>query len=296
MKVRTPQRARRSTETAAHPFTRFVADGGMEKGSTLKSILCPACVELIGESIASVCHDFDEKDFAKKACRGLEGLEFKSRAGHIARVMAEALPGEFPEQAEVLVRSLGPALTKTEGNGLAPFCYFPHSCFIGEYGEEHFEAGMEANYELTKRFTAEFSVRPYIAVDPERAIARLMEWTADENAHVRRLVSEGSRPRLPWGIRLKAVVEDPGLTLPLLEVLKDDPVLYVRRSVANHLGDVLKDHPDVAYGVCERWVEEAKGLPEEQRAARGWIVSHAVRLPAKRGVERAVRIRERVKG
>ena len=95
---------------------------------------------------------------------------------------------------------------------------------------------------------------------------------------------------------MKAVVENPGLTLPLLEKLKDDPVLYVRRSVANHLGDILKDHPDVAYDVCERWVEEAKGLPEEQRAARGWMVSHAVRLPAKRGVERAVKIRKRMKG
>lgn len=296
MKVGKTQRARRSTETALHPAVRFVARGGMEKGATLKSILCPACVELIGESIASVCDRFDEKGFVRKACRGLEGLEFKSRAGHIARVMAETLPGEFPEQVEVLVRSLGPALTKTEGNGLAPFFYFPHSCFIGDYGVGHFEAGMRGNYELTKRFTAEFSVRPYIAAEPGRAIETLMGWASDGNAHVRRLVSEGSRPRLPWGIRLKAVVENPGLTLPLLEVLKDDPVQYVRRSVANHLGDVLKDHPEVAYDVCERWIEEMKSLPEEQRAARGWMVSHAVRLPAKRGVKRAVRIRERVRG
>ena len=279
-----------------HPATRFVARGGMEKGSTLKSILCPACVKLIGESIAAVCDDFDGKGFVRKACRGLEGLEFKSRAGHIARVMAEALPGEFPEQVEVLVQSFGPVLTKTEGNGLAPFFYFPHSCFIGEYGGEHFEAGMLANYELTKRFTAEFSVRPYIAADPGRAIETLTEWASDDNAHVRRLVSEGSRPRLPWGMRLKAVVEDPALTLPLLEKLKDDPVLYVRRSVANHLGDILKDHPDVAYDVCERWMEEARPLAEEQRAARRWVVSHAVRLPAKQGVKRAVRIRELVRG
>ncbi len=123
---------------------------------------------------------------------------------------------------------------------------------------------MEAQYELTKRFTAEFSIRPFLERHPEATYARLEKWAHDADVHVRRLVSEGTRPRLPWGSRLRAFQKDPRPRLRLLELLKDDPELYVRRSVANNLNDIGKDHPDVLVKTCARW---SKGATPE----RSWI-------------------------
>jgi 3-methyladenine DNA glycosylase AlkC len=134
---------------------------------------------------------------------------------------------------------------------------------------------MQAQYELTKRFSAEGSIRPYIARDPERTLALLREWTRDPSEHVRRLVSEGTRPRLPWAPRLRAFQKDPRPVIALLELLKDDPSLYVRRSVANNLNDIGKDHPELLVATAKRWLKNA--TPE-----RRWIVNHALRSAIKR--------------
>jgi 3-methyladenine DNA glycosylase AlkC len=147
---------------------------------------------------------------------------------------------------------------------------------------------MTAQRELTRRFSAEFSMRPFLIRWPERTLARLLEWTRDPDPHVRRLCSEGARPRLPWAMRIAAFIADPRPTLPILEVLKDDAELYVRRSVANHLGDIAKDHPALAFETCERWLEGAS--PE-----RRWVIRHALRHPAKKGVKVAVELRQRAK-
>jgi 3-methyladenine DNA glycosylase AlkC len=192
----------------------------------------------------------------------------------------------------VLLRSLTPPSTADEVLGLATFFYLPHSAFIAAYGldaagnggVDPFETSMHAQYEITQRFTAEFSMRPFAIRWPERTLARLLEWTQDADPSVRRLCSEGIRPRLPWGMRIPALVHDPRPALPILEALKDDPELYVRRSVANHLGDIAKDHPGLAFELCERW---AKGASEERK----WLLRHAVRHPAKKGVEAALHIR-----
>lgn len=153
---------------------------------------------------------------------------------------------------------------------------------------------MAANYEITKRFTAEFCVRPFLIEHRGECLKLLKRWATDANPHVRRLVSEGTRPRLPWAMRLPEFQSDPSHTLPLLEMLKDDPELYVRRSVANHLADIAKDHPDVAFDVCESWLRELRKSADERRSAnRRWVVRHAVRLPAKKGVARALELQAR---
>lgn len=265
----------------------------MTAGVPIKSVINGKLIRLIGESVHAVWPAFDRRTFERRAMRGLEELEFTPRGRHIGLILADQLPQPFAAGARVLVEAFGPELTATEGNGLAVFFYLPHSYAISERGVDDFETGMRANYELTKRFSAEFSVRPFLTRHRDAALARLVEWTADSNPHVRRLVSEGSRPRLPWASRLPEFQADPRWTLPLLERLKDDPNLYVRRSVANHLGDILKDHPEAAFAVCERWLQEArrKRVSAARAAARFWIIRHAVRLPAKQGDERAVQIR-----
>jgi 3-methyladenine DNA glycosylase AlkC len=164
---------------------------------------------------------------------------------------------------------------------MAVFQYMPHVFFVAEHGVDDFEHAMRANYELTKRFSAEFSVRPFLERYPREAFAKLRLWARDPNVHVRRLVSEGSRPRLPWAPRLRSLEVDPRPGLALLELLKDDPERYVQRSVANHLNDVAKVHADLVVSVCEDWMAS----PSE---ARRWIVERALRTLIKRGHPRAL--------
>lgn len=135
---------------------------------------------------------------------------------------------------------------------------------------------MRLQFELTQRFTAEFSIRAFLTHHPEATYARLRDWARHDNVHVRRLVSEGSRPRLPWAPRLPAFQKDPAPVLALLELLKDDPELYVRRSVANNLNDIAKDHPGIVVDTCRRWL---KGATEPRK----WIVNRALRSLVKQG-------------
>ncbi|MFM9968606.1 MAG: DNA alkylation repair protein, partial [Burkholderiales bacterium] len=172
--------------------------------------------------------------------------------------------------------SLGPKAEKIEGQGMAPFFYLPHTFFVAEFGLDFFEASMRAQYELTQRFTAEFSIRPFLQRHTQATLARLKDWANDPSEHVRRLVSEGTRPRLPWAPRLPAFQKDPRPVLALLELLKDDASLYVRRSVANNLNDIGKDHPELLVDVARRWL---RGASEERR----WVVNHALRFAIKRG-------------
>jgi len=288
--------------TSVHPAQRFEAPTGIKPGVALKDVLNSQLITLVGESIAAILPRFDRRQFARQANAGLDAMEFSQRGQHIGRTLAEQLPRSFADQCEILIRAMGPELTATEGNGLGVFFYLPHSHVIAQGGTElsqtfnagNFEAGMSSIYELTKRMTGEFCIRPFVIAQRERCLKVLSNWANDPNPHVRRLVSEGTRPRLPWAIRLKEFQRHPHFTLPLLELLKDDEELYVRRSVANHLADVLKDHPDAAYDLCDRWLAEVTStrVPAERASARRWIIRHAVRLPAKKGHPRALALRQ----
>jgi len=147
-----------------------------------------------------------------------------------------------------------------------------------------FETSILAQYELTKRFGAESSIRPFLIRWPERTLTHLKQWTGDPDPHVRRRCSEGTRARLPWATRTPSFIKDPRPVLPILEALKDDPDLYVRRSVANHIGDIAKDHPRLTFELCEQWLE---GATKERK----WLLRHTVRHPAKKGMKAALRIR-----
>ncbi len=143
-------------------------------------------------------------------------------------------------------------------------------------------------YELTKRFTSEYAIRPFLIAQQERTLAQLMQWQSDPDPHVRRLCSEGTRPRLPWAMRIPQFIQDPSPVLPILEALKHDPSLYVRRSVANHLGDIAKDHPELALTLCERYLKSANN---DLR----WLIRHALRHPAKKGNPSALALRAQAK-
>ncbi len=268
------------------------APKSIQKGVPVKNVLGEEAVEYLGRNLRSVYPAFDLHGFCTTALAGLEPLGILDRGQKLAHALWQHLPQRFSEATQVLLDTLTPPTDDTSNLGLAVFFYLPHVCFVAQYGHEPaynggqdpFEAAMRAQYELTQRFTAEFSIRPFLIQQPERTLARLLQWSTDPSHHVRRLCSEGARPRLPWAMRLPAFIKDPSPLLPLLEALKDDPSLYVRRSVANHVGDIAKDHPDLAYALCERWLHHAS-------RERKWVVRHALRHPAKKGVEAALSLR-----
>lgn len=269
-----------------------VAPNSIQKGIPLKYLLGSEAVDCLAHNILLVYPQFDAGAFRRVALDGLEPLGILERGQHLARTLRQYLPGKYAIAVEILLASLTPPLTRTDDLGLAVFFYLPHVCFVAEYGlkpeenEGHdpFELSMTAQYQLTKRFSAEFSMRPFLIREQERTLSRLLEWTSDPDPHVRRLCSEGSRPRLPWAPRIPAFIANPIHVLPILEALKDDPNLYVRRSVANHLGDIAKDHPELVFETCERWLT---GSSNEVK----WLIRHALRHPAKKGDKVALQLR-----
>lgn len=250
---------------------------------TLKRFFDRQRVALLSAEFANAWPAFPSAQFEREASAGLARLELLDRGRHVSQALSRALPDSYPEAIEIVLRSLGPPLTSAEGNGLAPFHYLPHAIFVAERGLDHHALSMRAQHEITRRFTCEYSMRPFLEREPERTLAELTRWTRDPDEHVRRCVSESTRPRLPWAPRLKRFQHDPTLTLALLEALKDDPSEYVRRSVANHLNDVSKDHPALALDTCERWLANA---PPE----RAKLAAHALRSLVRAGDARAIRL------
>ena len=245
---------------------------------SLKTFFSPALVRRLATDVTRAQPTFNSRAFIKQASAGLDDLELLDRGKHIARALAAHLPPSYPAAVKVLLRSLGPEHASEElvGVGMGPFFYLPHTLFVAEHGLDHFDVSMHAQYELTKRFSAESSIRPYIAKYPERTFAILREWTRDPNPHVRRLVSEGTRLRLPWASRVAWLDSNPEKVLELLELLKDDPATVVRRSVANNLNDLGKVRPELLTRTCATWLEDAS---PERRA----LVEHALRSAVKRG-------------
>jgi 3-methyladenine DNA glycosylase AlkC len=244
---------------------------------TLKARFDAAVVRGLSRDLQAAWPEFPAAKFVREATRGLDDLELLDRGRHVASALAASLPPDFPSAAAILERALGPRLDSTEGNGMTPFRFLPYSEYVARHGLAHFDEAMRLQYELTKRFTSEFCVRPFLAAEPERTLARLTSWVDDPDVHVRRWISEGIRPRLPWAPRLPAFQRDPTPVLALLERLRDDPERYVQRSVANCLNDVSKDHPDRVVATCAAWSTD--DTPESRR----WIVRHALRGLVKRG-------------
>ena len=255
-----------------------------------KNLIHAGLVAVAARHLGRVRADFPVAEFVRLACTGLEALELKQRVRHVANAFAATLPAGFADACAVLEASLAPARDDTDlkalvpgDAGLAGWIVWPMTEFIAARGLAHPERALVALRELTQRSTAEYAVRPFLVEHEALTLATLQRWTRDPSAHVRRLCSEGSRPRLPWGLQLQRFVADPAPTLPLLEALQDDPSDYVRRSVANHLNDIAKDHPDVVAD----WLDEH--LPAASPARRA-LLEHASRTLVKRGDRRVLAV------
>ena len=248
----------------------------MADAPLLKDFYNEALVRKISTALYGVWPEFDQDKFVDGVIQQFEPLSLTERAWAITEAMRSTLPEEYPKVASIFTKSFGPEQHLDRMEGMDGFYYLPFGNFVAKYGLDHFDISIDLLLEITKRFTSEFPIRPFIVKYPEQTMVKLNEWTCHENVHVRRLVSEGTRTRLPWASRLPQFVEDPTPVLELLEKLKADPELYVRRSVANNLNDIGKDHPDVVVEVLTRW--SRTNDPGTQ-----WIIKHASRSLVKAG-------------
>jgi 3-methyladenine DNA glycosylase AlkC len=255
----------------------------------LKNLINPQTVKDAAWHLRRAWPAFDAARFEALALDGLAGLEFKARARHLANALAQTLPRDFDAAASVIEAALGPpgdgeelGALRSGTAGLVGWVVWPLAEYVALHGQDTPGRALRTLRELTQRFTAEWAVRPFIERHPALAFEALAAWTRDPNLHVRRLASEGSRPRLPWGLQLKDLIADPSPTLPLLAALQDDASEYVRRSVANHLNDIARDHP----AVFARWLEtHLPGASAERRA----LLKHASRTLIKRGDARVLK-------
>jgi 3-methyladenine DNA glycosylase AlkC len=199
----------------------------------------------------------------------LGGLSFTERVTLIRNAVLADLPADYPAFADVLRAAL-------RNSDFTGWMIFPVTEAVAVRGLDAFEPALALLAELTPRLTAESAVRPFLRTDLERALQVMTAWTAHPDPHVRRLVSEGTRPRLPWAPRLPELIADPTPALPLLDALYRDDSEYVRRSVANHLNDISRDHPDIAAGVAARWLSDP--APPTTR-----VVRHGLRTLIKSG-------------
>jgi 3-methyladenine DNA glycosylase AlkC len=240
----------------------------------LKEIFNPERLKHIATEMAAVYPAFNSKAFLEMANQGLADLSIMQRMARVSECLHAALPMSYETALDIL-RALAPRLN----SGFVSIS-LPH--YVATYGSHAFEQSMDALRYFTTFGSAEFAIRYFLRSDLKRTLAVMHEWSLDPNEHVRRLASEGCRPRLPWSFRLEQIQADPTRAAAILDNLKADDSLYVRKSVANHLNDITKDHPDWVLDLIEGW-----SLDNRHTA---WIAKHALRSLIKQGNPRALAI------
>ena len=254
-----------------------------------KNFLNPTLISEMAGHFQSHWPEFDKKSFITDSTDGFEALELKQRSNRITEMMIRYLPADFTEAGRIILSSLGEPLGddlasgKDDPSGIAGWAIMPLEHFVAQQGHGHFDLSMNLFKEMTKRGTAEFGIRYFLEKYPEKSLAVMKSWTSDENVHVRRLTSEGSRPKLPWGIHLPVFIKDPAPVVELLEKLKDDDKEYVRRSVANNLNDIAKDHPELVASIAGEWMVDA-GKDRKR------LIRHACRTLLKDGHPEALKV------
>jgi len=227
----------------------------------LKDNFNHALVSELAKGLQTAWPEFPAKRFQKRVLDGgWEARELKQRVRHIATCLRETLPDDYRAAIRVLRE------TSTQVRGWAGMVY---PDFVELYGLDDWKTSIAALAHFTATFSSEFGVRPFIVRDPERMLAQMQVWSRNRNHHIRRLASEGCRPRLPWAMALPALKQDPRPILPILEQLRDDPELYVRRSVANNLNDIAKDNPKITLKLAKAW--------RGQSAETDWVTKHGCR-------------------
>ncbi len=240
--------------------------------------------ELLSEKILVVEPNFNQVEFILNIDKKVEKLELKDRVEGFADELHEKFGEDFKTGLSILMKILGPENEKETGMFTDFYWIMPVAKYVEKYGLNDFKESMSAIEEITKRNTGEYAIRPFIEKDLEKTMRQILKWSKNENKHVRRLSSEGVRPRLPWATKLDVFIQDPKLIIPILNNLKDDTSKYVQKSVANCLNDILKDNYTTGKEVIESWNE--KDIGKERK----WIIKHSLRNHIKSKDEWALKV------
>lgn len=242
----------------------------------LKNLINKSLINLLSKEIENIDSSFNRKQFTKVVLSNLEALELKDRVRLVAYELHRAYGENVP-------RALGVFIKVVKSDKFKGFDLWPFSEYAGAYGSQnnkYHKQSLELLVEVTKRFTAEFGIRSFLINDWDKTIVEVKKWIKSENEHLRRLSSEGTRPLLPWGEKLKSVEVDIEKTWWILEELKNDPSEYVRKSVANHINDHSKKFPDIVVARLNKW--DLKN-PQEM-----WIIKHGLRTLIKKAHPKAL--------
>jgi 3-methyladenine DNA glycosylase AlkC len=238
----------------------------------LKNMYNTQFIQNLSTALHSVDRSFPVDNFTQQVLNDeWEKRELKDRMRHITHCLRAALPTDYRTSLDILRQAAAHPL-------LLHYTFQMMICpdFVEVYGLQDWDASLPALEQFTQQCSAEFAVRPFIVQDTERMMAQMLQWAAHENHHLRRLASEGCRPRLPWAMALPAFKADPSPILPILETLKHDESEYVRRSVANNLNDIAKDNPQVVLATLKQW-------NQTQSKNMQWLINHGLRTLAKAG-------------
>jgi 3-methyladenine DNA glycosylase AlkC len=226
--------------------------------------------ELLGDKIINVSKDFDKTRYTQTIKKECKNLGYTKRIELHADILRELLPESYSEAIKILIAILGEENLKETGMFTTYYWVMPIGKFIEKYGLEDFDNSLEAIQEVTKRNTGEYAIRPFLRKFPQKTITIMQSWAKSPNFHVRRLASEGSRPRLPWSTKLDVFVADPEPVFKILETLMEDDVKFVQKSVANNLTDYLKVNKPAT-------VEFIKKFSNSGNKNTQWIIQHATR-------------------
>lgn len=229
----------------------------------LKAIYNEEFLRNFGDKVQAVYSPFDRERFiANVMDNRWNDLKLKERMRRIIVTLGRYLPDKYEEALNIL-------FAIDESCIGFPYLFFPD--FVEVYGqaEKDWDLSMKALERFTTKSSSEFAVRPFLLSNPDRMMCQMEAWAKHSNEHVRRLASEGCRPRLPWGVGLPLFKQDPTRVLSVLEMLREDSSLYVRKSVANNLNDISKDNPAIVIEKACRW----KGVNPNT----DWIIRHGCR-------------------
>lgn len=257
-----------------------------EKFSLKDQLFNERKITKIADDIQHVYPDFKREEFADEVLSRFPQLELKQRITHIAECLRNQLPDSYPEALEIILNSLPEPCNPTfNDNDFGDFIYAAHSDFVAQFGctAEHLHISLHALEEITMRFSVEYAIRNFINAFPDETLKKIEEWSKHPHYHVRRLASEGTRPKLPWGMKIGLSVEAP---LSILDTLHVDSTRFVTRSVANHLNDIAKTHPELVLEKLKQWKTQKSQSPKEL----DFIIRHALRTLIKNGDNRALEL------
>lgn len=242
----------------------------MEQSKKLKDWFGPELAKLLADKVSEVHQDFDSKAFIKDVKKEYEPLELRDRERLISSKLKKHLPDDYPEALKILLSILGDENPNETGMFKNYWWVGPIAQYVQAYGLEHYDLSMKAIYEITKRNTGEFAIRPCIVAKPKASLKYMKRWAKDKSFHPRRLASEGLRPKLPWAQKLTVFLDDPDPVIEILSLLKEDDSKFVQKSVANHMNDLLKERPEYAMQILTGWADT-------DNANTKWIIKHALR-------------------